>query len=318
MSANQQSSMPETLRTMVYGQTRTFIDIMKVMNDDQPIMDIEELNNRLIEYFYKHVRYFGADVTGFACQLLRNWNRTGENDNGINLSDLEEALLDNTGMKYFARTNADEVYCRYCVAKLIHYIELLNEFRRYSSWQEIETDLHETLPDVSCGGVHDFFLVSQFMLSDTLREIEFHWEDVSENKQLSNEKLEEVFFKDFQKMIDTYGMDGTIRKAYTYQGCHPDWLIPESVVGPFLFKTEDGGYEVRCGPHPMSADTFELRYAIRLLRQCKEYREVGSFYVPIRDFTLPVYHHYRGKIHFKTPDEKASFVHDLLRDCNRN
>lgn len=296
---------------MVYGQTRTFIDILKAMNEKTPLKNDYDALNLLTDYISGQARLVG-DVTDFACLLLRNWGTTKENQKGINLAELEEALLDKSGKEYFARTGADEIYCRYCVSKLIHYIELLNEFRRYSSWQEIENDLRMTLTDTSCGGSRDFFSVSRRMLYETCWTIERRWDDVSENEHLSNEKLEKVFFKDFQDMVGRYGLDGTIGRAYTYQGCHPDWLIPDSVVGPFYFRTEDGDYRLRCGSHPMGADVFELRFASTLLRQSEDYVEKEHFFVPVRDFTLPVFHLYHGKVQFDNEEEKGEFIRSLL------
>ena len=309
--------MPETIRTMVYGQTRTILDLLKVMDEEDPIMGHDDVYERVRYYIHGHVQ-FGGDVTEFACCLLRHWDWTKDGHGRIDLAALEEALMDKNGQRFFVKTRADEVYWRYCVAKLIHYIELLNEFRRYTDWKEIESDIRATLPYITCGGILDFFSVSYSMLNDTLWTINRHWDKVSDNGRLSSEKLEKLFFKDFQKMVSTFGLEPTVNRAYSYQGCHPDWLVPTGVVGPLLFRTEDGRFDVRCGSAaPIWADTFELRYAFELLRQNEDYVEIGSFYVPVRDFTLPVYHHVMGKVRFDSPDKQKSFILDLLQDRNK-
>ncbi len=36
----------------------------------------------------------------------------------------------------------------------------------------------------------------------------------------------------------------------------------------------------------------------------------GGFYLPISDYTLPVYSRYRGKMHFESQIEKIKFIED--------
>ena len=318
-STQPKETIPESLRPLVYGQTRTFIDLLKVMNEEDPIKDQNDVFRRLMEYIDGH-RRIGGETARLACWLIRNWVGSTKSGEGLNLERLEAALTNKAGKRYFEKTDADRVYYRYCVAKLIHYIQFLNEFRRYIDWEEVEADLRATLLKDPCAEFTDgrYLLVSDRMLRETCWTVAEHWDEVTENGRLSNEKLEKVFFKDFQEMVESIGLDRTIEEAYTYQGCHPDWLIPQKVVGPFLMKSPNGTYDMRCGSSPGGGSVFEMRAAAGLLSNSKDFIHVKGYLVPIQDYSLPVYHTSMGKIHFATQVQKNVFINRLQMDYINN
>lgn len=312
----QPQMMPEGLKCLVHGQTRTLVDILKEMNKEEPIRDSFDARKRL-ETFVNHNLRSGDEVAHFVIRLLFRWFYRNEIDGKrIDLAGLEKELLSSGSDAFYEESYANKIYFDYCVAKLIKYIKFLNEFRRYSSIKQIKDDLQATIGYISgcgsnCNGSEYFFGFSRAMLSEILWTIERNEERLFNRESgLSNEALERLFFTDYAEKIDSLGFERAIKEVFRDGGCHSEWLSTIDVIGPHIMEVREGEYEIMCGSgNPFGRDAFFIRFALQLLANDPKYRYCNGYFVPNEDYSLPVYQEWRGaKLSFKNQAEKEEFI----------
>ena len=56
----------------------------------------------------------------------------------------------------------------------------------------------------------------------------------------------------------------------------------------------------------------ELLKWLKLLKKDDNYAEVSRYYIPKRDYTLPVFDYHRGRMEFDSEEEKAAFIKEVL------
>jgi hypothetical protein len=66
---------------------------------------------------------------------------------------------------------------------------------------------------------------------------------------------------------------------------------------------------------PWTNTSFEMKFAREILERDKNYMCVdtdwrGALYLPLSDYTLPVYSLQLGKMHFESQEEKIKFIED--------
>ena len=312
--------MPEALKCLVHGQTRTLVDILKAMNEEKTVFNADDARERLEAYVSRNLRS-GDSVAQFVIRLLFRWLYHYEaNGEGINLDYLEETLSESGGDRFYMESNVHKVYFDYCVEKIVNYIKFLNGFRRYTSKEQIKNDLHSTIGFISgCSsncrnGSEYFFGFSRRMIYEIVWDIERNQEKLFDpNTGLSNEALERLFFSDYAEKVDSLGLEKTMEEVFRRQGCHTEWLDTVDVIGPHLMEVREGEFEIMCGAsYPFGRDAFALRFAAPLIANDPKYRYCNGYFVPIEDYSLPVYQEWRGAIlSFKTQAEKEDFIKQI-------
>ena len=107
-------------------------------------------------------------------------------------------------------------------------------------------------------------------------------------------------------MVKEHGLKETIRLAYGEVGCHPDIQAPRMreegrVWGP-VYRIDGKHIEKGCSDFrrwPWTNTSFEMKFDWR-----------GALYLPLSDYTLPVYSLQLGKMHFESQEEKIKFIED--------
>ena len=236
---------------------------------------------------------------------------------------LEESVSKDGGDAFLMESQANKVYFDYCVSKLVSYIMFLNEFRRYTSTEQIKEDLHATIGFVSgCSsncrnGSEYFFGFSRPMLFDILWTIERNQDRLfPSGKSLLNEELESLFFSDYAEKVDSLGFERAIKEVFRPGGCHSEWLSTVDVIGPRLLEVRDGEYEIMCGSgNPFGRDSFMLHFAMPLLATDSKYQYKNGYFVPKEDYSLPVYHEWQGRrLSFIDQKEKEAFINRIPLD----
>ena len=145
------------------------------------------------------------------------------------------------------------------------------------------------------------------------------WKNVTNNGRLDNDLLEQVAFGRFNNMVNEHGLKGTIRLAYGEVGCHPNLQAPKMhekgiVWGP-VYRITGKHIEKGCSDFrrwPWTNTGFEMKFAQTILAGDKNYVFVGDnwdgLYLPLSDYTLPVYSKQHGKMHFDSLEEKIAFI----------
>lgn len=137
-------SMPSAVKDMIYGQTRTLVDILREMDKEEPITNAEVASERLDRFFSKNLR---GDETGFNsmravwCLLSAGFSEAGRFD----VDKFEKKLLDFDKGRGEYWNKVEGIYSRYCTSKIIRYVSFLNFFRRYKTADELREDLMKTV-----------------------------------------------------------------------------------------------------------------------------------------------------------------------------
>lgn len=317
-------TVPQELLTMMYGQVRTLIDLLKVLDKQEPIKDGEDARNRLIEITERNVRY-GDEFAFMAMRTI--WcimSRYEQEGSKVDIEQLEKDMLSfHNGNEYLKANGIEQIFYNYSVRKMIKYIQFLNEFRRYSNYEEIRNDL-QSIPVSHCSSndpqyYYSFYKGTLWGVWEMLFE---EWENVTKNDLLDNELLEQIAFGRFDNMVKEHGLKETIRLSYGDVGCHPDIQAPmrrrEGTVWGPVYRIHDNRIEKGCADFrrwPWTNTSFEMKFAHEILERDKNYIHIetdwrGGLYLPVSDYTLPVYTRYGGKMHFDSQEEKIKFIEE--------
>lgn len=316
--------VPQELLTMMYGQVRTLIDILKVLNKKEPIKDSDDAIERLTEITERNVRY-GDEFAFMAMRtILCIMSRYEQEGSKIDIEQLEKDMLSfHDGNEYLKANHIEQIFYNYSVRKMVKYIQFLNEFRRYSDYESIREDL-QSIPVSHCSSNEPQYYYSFYegTLFDVWHILLEEWDNVTKNGKLDNDLLEQVAFGRFDKLVKEHGLKETIRLAYGDVGCHPDIQAPymynnERIWGP-IYRIDGKHIEKGCSDFrrwPWTNTSFEMMFAHQILEKDKNYMWIdadwgGGFYLPISDYTLPVYSRYRGKMHFESQVEKIKFIEE--------
>lgn len=143
-------TVPQELLTMMYGQVRTLVDLLKELNKQEPIKDSDDARNRLIEITERNVRY-GDEFAFMAMRTV--WcimSRYEQEGSKVDIEQLEKDMLSfHDGNQYLKENGIEQIFYNYSVRKMIKYIQFLNEFRRYSNYEAIREDLR-SIPVSHC------------------------------------------------------------------------------------------------------------------------------------------------------------------------
>ncbi|MCM1177651.1 MAG: hypothetical protein NC335_07900 [Bacteroides sp.] len=149
------------------------------------------------------------------------------------------------------------------------------------------------------------------------------WQNIITDGVLDNDKLQDVCFGRFERMVKKHGLRDTIRLAYGDVGCHSDIKDPvghsgeDFVWGPVFKIHDEGRIEKGCSDfrRPLTSTSFFMNFACELLKGHEEYETVGvgiwEYYVPRSDYSLPVYSRQKGKLHFASQQEKEEAIRQI-------
>lgn len=320
-----------------YGQVQTLCDIIKVLNEQKHYTCVGEMNDDINKVMDRYCR------RGTISARTRHYINSGLLEH---LDLFKEGTLDFEALKTtllialyrHQDDDIEKVMTRRDVAKLIHIISYLNDFRRYTSGKEIQTDLieHVFSDTLSHGDLSKDYLNDKMFRSAPLGghaypyftffwALDEFWDKVSVDEILDNQKLQTIMIDKYQQDVAEYGIAKVVSENYEQDSsCHPEVYCPKhgEYYGPVLVSVEDERKFIEScgeGKGPNSSDDyFEFRVASSLLAIDPKYTEIGTdkdfwdhYYVPKQDFTLPVYGN-MGKVYFNNQIEKESFIRKLL------
>lgn len=317
-------TVPQELLTMMYGQVRTLVDLLKELNKQEPIKDSDDARNRLIEITERNVRY-GDEFAFMAMRTV--WcimSRYEQEGSKVDIEQLEKDMLSfHDGNQYLKENGIEQIFYNYSVRKMIKYIQFLNEFRRYSNYEAIREDLR-SIPVSHCSSNDPQYYFS-FYKGTIWRVWEIlldEWENVTKDGILDNELLEQIAFGRFDNMVKEHGLKETIRLAYGDVGCHPDIQAPmrrrEGTVWGPVYRIDGKHIEKGCSDFrrwPWTNTSFEMKFAHEILEKDRNFMFAdsdwrGGLYLPVSDYTLPVYTRYGGRMDFESQEEKIKFIEE--------
>jgi ADP-ribosylglycohydrolase len=320
------SGIPKELMTMIHGQMHTLIDLLKVLNEKDPIKDADDAVRRLADIRQTNLRQ-GDEAAFLALRtiwcLIARANDTGVQ--GVDIEKLEQDMINFHNDSGFLKTDSIlSILYYYSVTKMIKYIQFTNDFMRYKSYDEIHKAL-ETIGFSHCGENDPgyYYSFSPYAFWQIRYIMKKEWINISDNDTLNNEKFEHVFFGRFESMTKQFGLPETINKAYESY-CHNNVKGPRrqedaTIWGP-IYRINGSNIEKGCSDSSIENESFEMRFAKRLLENHPAYEMIGrkrrswvedTYYVPKEDFTLPVYSEVLGKLKFDSQEEKEKKIREL-------
>jgi len=314
--------VPQELLTMMYGQVRTLIDLLKALNKQEPIKSRDDARERLAKIIEGNVRY-GDDYAFMALRTI--WcimSKYEDKGSKVDIEQLEKDMLSFHDRNEYLKTHdIDQILYNYSVRKMVKYIQFLNEFRRYKDYNLIRKDLR-SIPVSHCSSNDPqyYYSFNEDTIDSLWHILRYEWNSVTKDGQLDNDFLEEVALGRFDNMVKAQGLKETIRLAYREMPCYPGVQFPKpreegTAWGP-VYRIEGNHIEKGCSDFscwPWSDTSFEMKFARGLLERDKNYvgvktERLGRLYLPISDYTLPVYSLQYGKVRFESQEEKIEFI----------
>lgn len=314
--------VPQELLTMMYGQVRTLIDLLKALNKQEPIKSRDDARERLAKIIERNVRY-GDDYAFMALRTI--WcimSKYEDKGSKVDIEQLEKDMLSfHDGGEYLKTRDIFHILYNYSVRKMVKYIQFLNEFRRYKDYKLIRKDLR-SIPVDHCGrnDPQYYYSFNEDTIDSLWHILRYEWNSVTKDGTLDNDLLEEVALGRFDNMVKAHGLKETIRLAYREMPCYPGVQFSKpreegTAWGP-VYLIEGNHIEKGCSDFscwPWSDTSFEMKFARGLLERDKNYvgvktERLGRLYLPISDYTLPVYSLQYGKVRFESQEEKIEFI----------
>lgn len=322
---------PHHLRTKVYGQTRTMVDMLVALNKQTPFDSPLSALSALVDCLNR--LQGGGDKVAFDCSLrnLAAFASSCFEDGRLQADKLEQLCV----ARYEAET--EQVYARYVVEKMMTLVAYMNEFRRYTDARDLIADFRTATGVGEHGFSHSadnyFELSPHFFTSFLFPCLTENWEQISTRGVLDNAKLRDFMLDRHARDVAQLGLDAVLARDYVAaEPCHPERHVPRrGLAGPvymelgLLVRQGDPSvtrrYVAACTPadeYSRLSCCWEFAHALRLLETDEKYRETGGYFVPKTDPTLPVYYRWEGQLNFEDEAEKRAFLERLAaRESSR-
>lgn len=306
-----------------HGITRTFADLVIARNEKAGFVSPSEVLDYLSQYFDRF-HQSGDDVAFIAVRTFWSIIQKQElfKDKKLDVVRFRECMTDPKSYS----NDCDKAYELYCKEKIYNLVVFLNEFRRYRTPEEVLADIEasELTKFSHCGpnsynydmspiGAGNQYPIRYFDLFITE-----NWDNITSNGVLDGDKLDELMFKKHERGLRKYGINAVINHDYETGGsCLSDVYFPHAWgTGPVYIKQATGDYAISCshGTNPISIPNYlECMITLKLIQDDVRYKQIGEFFVPKFDITLPILGYYTGKMNFSDLSEKQRFIDNLRR-----
>ena len=315
----------EEIITYSYGMARTFADIIIGLNEKEQFKNAEDAINALADYMKRFYEQ-GDNIAFLSLRILMNILFEPELFQNRNLNII---LLKN---KIFEKQNfdfeCDKAYDQYCREKIYKLILYLNEFRRYRNPEEIRNDLFEgtdLFQFSHCGSIDKPYFFEMrgatgmnYPVTLFIGAVRKLWDEITTDGILDGNKMKKLMFEEHFNSIKKLGLSETILQDYEEDSpCHPEVFVPKKFgTGPIYVKNSFNQYVKSCGegkgPNAIP-DWLEFKIALKFLQDDSKYVRIREYYLPIEDYTLPIFNIYEGKIIFQSFNEKTMFIENVKR-----
>ena len=294
-----------------YGQVQTICDIIKTLNDKHHYTSVEAITKDMAEVMGQYVRRgtIGKQTLMFVLKEGLQ-NELAFKNGKLDYAALQRHLLNANN----SDSPIEQIMSNRDVNKFLGLLSYMNEFRRYTSVEQIKNDFCA----IGSEALRDDCKERRLSYISFFRALHALWEQVSVDGVLDNTKLQAKMIDEYQQDKQEYGLEKVAAEHYHSDSpCHPEVYFPNpDYHGPVLVADEDRRRFVEScgegkGPN-RSPDLYEFRLTQALIESDSKYIQVGeggceSYLIPKCDNTLPVYG-YMGKIHFSTKEEKDKFL----------
>lgn len=310
-----------------YGQVRTMADILIGMNEQQHFHSSEEAVAAVEKFIILQSPCHFA-ISGKAFHFIADalYSPMAFVNGILN----KNAFWNNFTVSQFEK-NWDNAMYRYYYAKIWKLICYFNEFRRYTSPNQIYRDLKSTINSeyyVMADSTYHIGYPQYFFRCA----IEEAWDEIAPNNSINPQLLDKYMFKNHEASVRAIGLEATIEKHFKQDYCWTDVYFPEQIgSAPIYIERKIGKKRIfikSCGEGkgPYNCpELLEFGYAYRLLVEDIKYNIYGSYsykhfqpelFVPKDDMSLPIYsaEFPVGKLMFENENDKVAFLEKELKN----
>ena len=323
--SNSKSEMIE-----LYGQVRTMADILIGLDEKYHFKDSRGAVDA-VEHFIRSQQPCHFAISGKAFLFIADalYLPTAFVNGILN----RDAFMKNFEASPFEEKWKNAMY-RYYYAKIWKLICYFNEFRRYTSPEQIYKDLSNAItPEYYTMKRHRVGCPEYFFR----RAIVEAWGKIAPNNSIDPQLLDEYMFKNYEASVRAVGLEETIQKYFAQDTCFTEVYLPKEVgSAPMYYERRVGNKRMfikSCGDgiYPSNdPEDWEFKCAYNLLLEDSEYEILGSYvgwgnddleivFVPKNDISLPVYiynrcYDGRGKILFEDDEHKKNFISKAYKE----
>jgi hypothetical protein len=304
--------------THIFGVAKTLAEILLEKNKKTPFTDkgeAAEAVSRYLQNLEERGDYVAFDSLTILDSVL---NEPDTFVNGkLNAPIFQQKIFNTKRWE----DGCDKFYEAYCKERLANLVLYLNRFQRYTRVEEILKDL-DTLKVTHvnhCGPNNENYFFNILIQSKQYRlfylSIKEYWDEITTLGRLDENKFRELFFNKHERGIRKYGLEAVIKHDYEPSGpCHPDIFVPKKRgTSPYYLLQSDGKYSRMCTER-FPDNFYEMDMATyTLLTDDPKYRQVGIYFIPKEDMTLPVLSYYREVV-FANEEDKQQWIAKMLEE----
>jgi hypothetical protein len=331
---NSKFCCPKHIRLSEYGYIRTIADIIKVLNQSNCYTDPKVMEHDLqtvLEPYRKRGTVSQSSIDAFRF-LINQYSDILFDKNGLDINELARVIdkIPSEGL-----TPIDEVLSFRQKAKILYAVEFANKICKYTNPNNLIYDLQGLFWGNSTFGWHtklldDFHPHTDYGVRFFLENITKAWSSVTsvdritKEKTLNNDLLESYMFSEHEMKIKEKGLVSTLKEDYEeVPGCHSTRLMPKRPgAGPIYVINDDKQIQRACHPSDdtlIHKEFYELGFIEILIRNMiarHEYAEFqgGPIYVPVNDYSKPIFDGNYREMHFESMEEKCEFISRVRRD----
>ena len=319
---------PQPYKMMMYGQCRTFADIVKTLNEQHHYHSFEELLpdfGTVIAKYQQRGAISQDSLDVMERVLLNNKNELFEGNRfhvGRFVEKLEASFDDRE------KSEIDIIFANRQRTKLLILLKTLNDICHYTDVEDLRYDLLSlTTGRFNCGDnsyMNDPLpRIGNYPINRFLSGLQKQWDNVTINGTLDNKLLEQIMFTEHAKRVIDMGIDQVIASDFIDDGpCHPEVFYPKNPGTAPVYVKDDFSrrYIIACGEGKGPRSGHEL-YEMQLVKNILmrevyngKYERLGDrYYIPVGTIMKPVFIEYYGRVHFASLEEKRKFIDDVRR-----
>ena len=323
---------PKSYKMMMYGQCRTFADIVKTLNEQKHYHSFEKLISDFWEVIekYKQRGTVNQDSIDVMEKILHSNTEELFEGNRFHLGrfieKLESAIDDNE------KSEIDIIFDNRQRAKLLILLKTLNDICQYTDVEDLRCHLCSIATGRWNCGDNSYMndplpAIGNFPINLFLNGLCEQWENVTVNGTLDNQLLEQVMFTEHSDRLKNLGIDQVIAVDFTDDGpCYPEVFYPKNPgTAPIYVKNDFSRRYIKAcgecgeGKGPRSGhELYEMGLVMAILMQevgKGHYELLGdSYFIPVGNIRKPVFKKYFGRVHFASLEEKRQFIDDIRRE----
>ena len=321
--------MPTYQKLNKYGQAKTLVDIIKVLNERNKYTDVRVLENDFHKVIMDYEKRGTVDQS-VCYEMMRSLHELPlMRDGFVDIEQLAKYFEEDEETIYGRSSDLSAVFSRREKTKIIRIAKLINDVKHYTDSEQFIYELTALCSGRwNCGDNHYMNDSFHYPLYFVRRGLTVLWNELTTNGVLDNNKLEQVMFTEHEKRVNELGLRRVIEEDYQQDGpCHPEVYFPNKIGTAPVYVVDRHNREhctgnelfVKSCGEGKGPNAFPNRYEFAIIRPIIEqevehgnYVKKDGYYIPTSDWrTKPIFHEWEGRIDIIGLREKRRFIQQI-------